>query len=52
MQSLRIYEAHIGMATKELRVGTYREFAVDVLPRVKELGYNCVQVRSALWRMK
>lgn len=42
--SLRIYEAHVGMATSEERVGTYREFADYVLPRVKRLGYNCVQV--------
>jgi hypothetical protein len=46
-KALRIYEAHIGMATKELRVGTYAEFGRDVLPRIKALGYNCVQVRAA-----
>ena len=46
--SLRIYEAHVGMASAEERVGTYVEFARDVLPRVKKLGYNCVQVRSII----
>ncbi len=46
-KSLRIYEAHVGMASQELKVGSYREFARDVLPRVKELGYTCVQVRRA-----
>ena len=43
---LFIYESHIGMATEEYRTGTYREFADQVLPRVKELGYNTVQLMA------
>ncbi|MDB4576879.1 alpha amylase C-terminal domain-containing protein [Akkermansiaceae bacterium] len=42
----RIYEAHVGMATEENRVGTYREFADDVLPRISRLGYNVVQLMA------
>lgn len=42
----RIYEAHVGMATEEFRVGTYREFADDILPRVARLGYNVVQLMA------
>jgi len=42
----RIYEAHVGMATEENRVGTYREFADDVLPRIARLGYNVVQLMA------
>ena len=38
--SLYIYEAHVGMAQEEGRVGTYREFADKVLPRIKSDGYN------------
>jgi 1,4-alpha-glucan branching enzyme len=38
----RIYEAHVGMATEEYRVGTYREFADEILPRIAHLGYNVV----------
>ena len=41
-----IYEAHIGMATEEQRVGTYREFADAVLPRIQRLGYNTVQLMA------
>lgn len=41
---LRVYEAHVGMATQDGRVGGYREFAEKVLPRIKATGYNCVQV--------
>ena len=41
-----IYEAHIGMATQEERIGTYREFADLVLPRIQKLGYNTVQLMA------
>lgn len=42
----RIYEAHVGMATEKNRVGTYREFADDILPRIARLGYNVVQLMA------
>jgi 1,4-alpha-glucan branching enzyme len=45
---LRIYEAHVGMASAEGRVATYREFARDVLPRIRALGYNCVQLMAIM----
>ena len=41
-----IYEAHIGMAQEEYKVGTYLEFAENVLPWIKELGYNTVQLMA------
>lgn len=41
-----IYEAHIGMAQEKEGVGTYREFADLVLPRIKKLGYNTVQMMA------
>ena len=47
-QPLFIYEAHVGMATEEYKVGSYREFADRVLPRVKELGYNTVQLMAIM----
>ncbi|GMU24326.1 MAG: 1,4-alpha-glucan branching enzyme [Phycisphaerae bacterium] len=43
---LRIYEAHVGMATTEERVGTYEEFIRNVLPRAAEGGYNAVQLMA------
>ena len=45
---LFIYESHVGMATEEYRVGTYREFADNVLPRVKYLGYNTIQLMAIM----
>jgi len=46
IEAPRIYEAHVGMATEEHRVGTYREFADQVLPRIARLGYNVVQLMA------
>lgn len=43
---LLIYECHIGMATEEERVGTYREFRENVLPRIAKAGYNCLQIMA------
>ncbi len=38
-----IYEAHVGMSGEEERVHTYNEFRENILPRVKEAGYNVIQ---------
>ncbi len=46
--SLYIYEAHVGMAQEEGKVGTYREFADVTLPRIKQAGYNTVQLMAIM----
>jgi len=43
---LLIYEAHVGMAQDAERVGTYREFTREVLPRIAAAGYNTLQVMA------
>ena len=43
---LRIYESHVGMSREEPKVGTFEEFARDVLPRAADLGYNAVQLMA------
>jgi len=43
-----IYEAHVGMATEELKVGSYTEFRDKILPRVKKAGYNTVQLMAVM----
>ena len=43
---LLIYECHIGMATEEEAVGTYNEFRERILPKIKEKGYNTVQLMA------
>ena len=46
--SLYIYEAHVGMAQEEGRVGTYREFADYTLPHIKKAGYNTIQLMAIM----
>jgi len=41
-----IYEAHIGMATSDEKVGSYVEFTENVLPRIAALGYNTIQLMA------
>ncbi len=43
---LMIYECHIGMAQDAERVGTYREFREQILPRIVADGYNCIQIMA------
>ncbi|MFH1476417.1 MAG: alpha amylase C-terminal domain-containing protein [Verrucomicrobiota bacterium] len=41
-----IYEAHVGMAQEEGKVGTYREFKEKILPRIVTAGYNTIQLMA------
>lgn len=43
---LFIYECHIGMGGEQEKVSTYEEFRQNVLPRVADLGYNCIQIMA------
>ena len=45
-KELFVYECHIGMAQEEGKVGSYKEFTQNVLPRIKELGYNTIQIMA------
>ncbi|HWD37601.1 MAG TPA: alpha-amylase family glycosyl hydrolase [Fimbriimonas sp.] len=45
---LRVYEAHVGMALEDGRVGTFTEFTTNVLPRIADLGYNAVQLMAIM----
>ena len=45
-QPLFIYESHVGMSQEKEGVGTYKEFKDNVLPRIKELGYNAIQLMA------
>jgi len=44
--ALRIYEAHVGMAQEEGRVGSFAEFRESILPRIAKLGYNAIQLMA------
>ncbi|KAK6779441.1 hypothetical protein RDI58_021625 [Solanum bulbocastanum] len=45
-KSLRIYESHIGMSSPEPKINSYVNFRDEVLPRIKKLGYNAVQIMA------
>ena len=47
-KSLRIYECHVGIATQDFRVGTYIEFAKNVIPRIVKQGYNAIQLMAIM----
>ncbi|KAK7675899.1 alpha-1,4-glucan branching enzyme [Cerrena zonata] len=47
-KSARIYEAHVGISTSEYRVGTYKEFTSNMLPRIRDLGYNVIQLMAVM----
>uniref|UniRef100_H3C3Z1 1,4-alpha-glucan branching enzyme n=1 Tax=Tetraodon nigroviridis TaxID=99883 RepID=H3C3Z1_TETNG len=46
--SLRIYEAHVGIASPEGKIASYTNFTTNVLPRIKDLGYNCIQLMAIM----
>lgn len=43
---LLIYECHIGMSSEDEKVSTYNEFRINILPRIKKAGYNCIQLMA------
>ncbi len=47
-KQLFIYECHIGMAGEDGKVSTYKEFTENVLPRIKKLGYNTIQIMAVM----
>ena len=47
-EGICIYECHIGMAQEKEGVGTYSEFIDNILPRIKDLGYNTIQLMAIM----
>lgn len=45
-EPLLIYECHIGMSSNQEKVSTYEEFRQQVIPRIAEDGYNCIQIMA------
>lgn len=43
-----IYECHVGMAQEKYGIGTYTEFKENILPRIKDLGYNTIQIMAIM----
>lgn len=47
-ESLRIYEAHVGISSEAPAVASYAHFAEHVLPRIAQLGYTAVQLMAIM----
>ncbi|XP_027205270.2 1,4-alpha-glucan-branching enzyme [Dermatophagoides pteronyssinus] len=47
-RALRIYESHVGIASSEYKVASYREFADNLIPRIKKQGYNAIQLMAIM----
>lgn len=45
-EALRIYECHVGMSSAEPKINSYLEFRQDMLPRIRDLGYNAIQIMA------
>lgn len=43
-----IYECHIGMSSEDGAIAAYSYFRENVLPRIKELGYNTIQIMAIM----
>ena len=43
-----IYEAHVGMAQEEDKIGSYWEFQNEILPRIIKSGYNTLQLMAVM----
>ena len=41
-----IYECHIGMSSEKEKVATFDEFRRNVLPHIKDLGYDTIQIMA------
>lgn len=48
LETLLIYECHIGISSEEPCVAGYRYFTENILPRVKKAGYNAIQIMALL----
>ncbi|MBN2449752.1 MAG: alpha amylase C-terminal domain-containing protein [Lentisphaeria bacterium] len=45
-QTPLVYECHVGMAQEDARIGTYDEFRRLTLPRIRDAGYNTLQIMA------
>lgn len=47
-KAFKIYEAHVGICTPEPKVSSYTDFKINVLPKIKDLGYNAIQLMAIM----
>lgn len=47
-KNLKIYEAHVGISSAEYKVATYDYFTDNIIPRIKNQGYNAIQLMAIM----
>lgn len=47
-EDLKIYESHIGISSSKPEIGTFENFEENVLPKIIDLGYNCIQLMAIM----
>ena len=47
-ENMKIYECHVGIASPEYKVSTYDYFTKNVIPRIKNQGYNAIQLMAIM----
>ena len=45
---LKIYEVHIGLSSFDPKINTYKEFAENLIPRIKKMGFNAIQLMAIM----
>ena len=45
---MKIYECHVGIASQVPAVGSYRNFADNIIPRIVKQGYNSIQLMAIM----
>lgn len=45
---LFIYELHTGMAQEKEGIGSFQEFTANILPKIKNAGYNAIQIMAIM----
>lgn len=48
LSGLFIYELHVGMAQEKEGIGSFKDFTVNILPRIKKAGYNALQIMAVM----
>ncbi|HSI77573.1 MAG TPA: alpha-amylase family glycosyl hydrolase, partial [Lunatimonas sp.] len=43
-----VYECHVGMGQENMGLGTYREFADLIVPKIKKNGYTAIQLMAVM----
>ncbi|RWS27786.1 1:4-alpha-glucan-branching enzyme-like protein [Leptotrombidium deliense] len=47
-ENLKIYECHVGISSPEYKVASYDYFADNMIRRIKNQGYNAIQVMAIM----